>query len=230
VANLPDDNDNYREALNLLDDFYKDNKVFARKVITDLLDCPKASNSHVAIKDLYMTIHTAVQTLQGLSLDKEALGDVLLTSICEQKLPQSLAREWVKTIEKKKDDEHPLGTSATIADLLLVLRQALRTLPKPAMEEKLTPKKESSHSKQTAPGSFATAQANEPSCLFCKDNHASRSCPKFPTTVAHARSLVAKAKVCWICLDPGHMSKSQTPPQIASQFQKRKRKQQSKAV
>jgi hypothetical protein len=25
VANLPDDNDNYREALNLLDDFYKDN-------------------------------------------------------------------------------------------------------------------------------------------------------------------------------------------------------------
>ena len=124
IVNLPDDDENYIAAIKILDEFYYDNKVFAKMVISKLLDCPRIINNHNLLKETYLTISQANQTLQGLKISKEMLGDILMAAICEKKLSQSLYREWMKVVDRKKDVTHPLGSTADLEDMMAIIRNA----------------------------------------------------------------------------------------------------------
>jgi hypothetical protein len=160
IVNLPDDDENYIAAIRILDEFYYDNKVYAKTVISKLLDCPRINNSHSSLKETYLTISQASQTLQGLKITKENLGDILMSAICEKKLSNSLYREWLKVIDRKKDPTHPLGSSANLEDMMKIIRDAYKHSSRD--EEGKGPEKKTEHNKK-----------EEKQASFQKENYSS---------------------------------------------------------
>jgi hypothetical protein len=219
IVNLPDDDENYIAAIRILDEFYYDNKVYAKTVISKLLDCPRINNSHSSLKETYLTISQASQTLQGLKITKENLGDILMSAICEKKLSNSLYREWLKVIDRKKDPTHPLGSSANLEDMMKIIRDAYKHSSRD--EEGKGPEKKTEHNKKeekqasfqkknysSVPGSFnVKEEAKTKKCIFCKAEHNSFSCTKLKSLGGKAAfKMVANAKVCHVCFEKGHTS------------------------
>ena len=227
IVNLPDDDENYIAAIKILDEFYYDNKVFAKMVISKLLDCPRITNNHNSLKETYLTISQANQTLQGLKISKEMLGDILMAAICEKKLSQSLYREWMKVVDRKKDVTHPLGSTADLEDMMAIIRNAFiyskrdeeekgfeRRTEQPKKDEKQASTQRKNYS--SVPGSFnAKEESKTKKCIFCKAEHSSFSCTKIKSMGGKAAfKVVANAKVCHVCFEKGHTSEKCTREKV----------------
>ena len=125
VIDLPDQDENYLAALDILDDFYYDNAVFVGSAINKLMDCQKMTQESSA-KDLYLSLTKAEQTLKGLMVTEEQRGDLIFLAVIQSKLNNRLLHKWLDLKNKKKDSDHPLGTTANLEDLKMILRSEIK--------------------------------------------------------------------------------------------------------
>ena len=220
IGSLPDHSDeNYLGALNLLDNYYYDNRVTAKLLIDKMLDLPKMSNEVHSMEETFFELTTADQILKGLALTGNQCRTLLFTSICETKLNNFMAKQWAKKCDQMKDPTHPLGHSATEQDLFEILKNEIkntRTLYKNTKQSE-TPKKEEKRKKeehQSLPGSFSTTQAqvksDAPYCIFCKKRcHYLINCTVLkPLTVEERRKLIRDKKLCSMCFSSEHFERN----------------------
>ena len=218
VGPLPDDDDNYVQALQLLDDIYYDNNDYARTAISELCDQQKFTYTFDGVKSYFVVLNRTLITLKGLQVSKEARGDLLLTTMCEKHMPAPLLKEWSKIKEKKKST-NPGDSIATPEDLSQLLKDCMKQLSsvdsskQAKKEDSMAPKDPKDHKKgggvkhqSTIPGSFGSKKTDNTSkCIFCSGQHKSLSCNKLKELKGQAaKSIVGKSKVCWICFESDH--------------------------
>ena len=125
IIDLADDEENYLAALEILDEFYYDNAIFAGNAIAKLMDCPKMSHETSA-KELYMALTRAEQTMKGLKVTDEQRGDLIFLAVIQSKLNNRLLNKWLDMKNKMKDSKHPLGTTANLDNLKSILRGEIK--------------------------------------------------------------------------------------------------------
>jgi len=228
VKQLPLEDGNYDSALKILDQTYKRPIRFAELIVQDLLQAPAMTLNSASIEATLNAIEQANQALTGLNLSREQAGELLFYVICESKLHTTVLRDWTKIKEKHRSDAHPAGHSATLEDLIDVIRTHKEWAEK--MEERKPPEKQKSeadgphksgHSKNraTIQGSFVAREKTDFKCLICeKSGHRAEEC--FAITKAKSnqdrRRILEEKKVnlCWNCLKGKHLTKDcRQPPQ-----------------
>jgi hypothetical protein len=227
IKRLPDEDAQYRRALNLLDKNFKNPIKVTESVITDLLNAPKMSNSSESIGATYNAMIQAEQTLDGLGVTAEQKGQLLFNVICESKLNARMLQLWTSEKNKKKNHHSPLGHDATSEDLLnLLLEQKLMSIrleedkkKNGESESKSDKTKQSFNSgkkKDTLPGDFSiqkdeknNGNSKQKGCLACKKpGHALLECYKFKNLPfgEECRKFLNdnKVKICRNCLKGLH--------------------------
>lgn len=223
IESLPDIDQNYIPALKMLDEIYLDNSVFAQSVLDKLLDTPRMEDKSSSLKDGYLTMIQAKQTLNGLLLSKEQVGDLIFTSVCERKLSPQVRQSWEKLKSKNKDSKHPMGHTCCLDDLLSCLKEAMKirdrmdcedNFGQRAKEETKKTNPKGGGAKQTnptAPSSFATKaeKTSEKKCSMCeKPTHWTSQCRNFKSLSVEDRlKKIKNEKRCFLCFDK-HISKN----------------------
>ena len=225
IQQLPLDDGNYDEALALLDEAFKRPIRFAELIVLDLLQAPRMGTDVTSITKGLNVIETAEQALRGLKLSKEQMGMLIFNVICESKLNNNMVREWSKTKEAAKDNDHPCGHTATLDDLKKVIRQQKQYVEDlnnrnsdhkaEDSSKKTESKPKDNKPKPTLMGSFTTQAPSAPTtpqkstaCLLCdKPGHRAADCHKFTkarTPTDRYKVLDTKPNLCRNCLKGLH--------------------------
>ena len=224
IERLPDDDENYKAAIEILDGIYFNNAKFAEKIIMTLINTPKMSNTTDSIKNTYQAIMAADQTLTGLNISPEQLGQILFVVICESKLNNQILRQWSAEKSKKKNPDHPMGHNATKKDLMNLLRDAFvlsgdidrNSSNKGHSNEE---QKQQNQGKRHH-GSFGTQKTDkkddqkqnqtQESCAFCKKRgHKIAICTTLKNMSIKERwDYVKEKRLCCLCFSKDHRADS----------------------
>lgn len=222
IERLPDDDENYKAALEILDDIYFNNAKFAEKVILALIDTPKMSNTTESIKNAYQAIMAADQTLTGLNISPEQLGQILFIVICETKLNNRIREKWSAVKSQKRNTDHPMGHNATKKDLMSLLRDAFVLSEDIDQNSSNKGRSHDDHKSQNQGkrhhGSFGTQQTNKKDdhkttskelfCVFCKTKgHKIQDCRTLKDmSISDRWNHVKDKRLCPLCFSPDHRS------------------------
>ena len=177
IRSLPEEDANLQIALDTLDKVYKNAIKVAELAITDFLIAPKVTNTSASVMDAYVAITTAENTLKGMGITKEQIGDLLFAVVCDSKLNNALIKNWEELKQSNSDLTHPFGHTTTreeFNDMILQYYHLLLTYetnkkvtdagnsPDKKTDEKKKEKEEQKKKgSSTIPGGYSGAQSGK---------------------------------------------------------------------
>ena len=212
--------ESYETAWNLLCRRYGRPERVAMRHISALLrlEQPKQARGQAyvnSIYKLYTEVNLHVRSLENLITTLKA--EDILVPLIVSKFPASFLHEFSKTF-KDKDTK--------LQDVLMFLESECQRYEfvcdiSQNMGENYTKEKSQNFTNPTRGSAVAlqvqtddtsetslNAGKQRVSCAYCKDTHASRLCSKFwKSSIGDRRELVLQAKLCFRCLNSGHMAR-----------------------
>ena len=217
IAGLQITNENYDEAIDLLEKRFGNKQIIISRHIESLMDLPKISGNEDlrSLRILYDRIEAATRSLNSIGVPSSNYSAVL-SPIIMSKLPQEVRL----IISRKLDDEwsitglvEALGEELTLREKCALAsigsRQTSResrggTRVNNFAGNRVQP---STTSTLIAEGTSYRGNGNIPICLFCGNKHFSASC----TTVTDPnvrKKVIRDKKRCFLCLRGGHLSRN----------------------
>ena len=218
IAGLPITNENYVEALELLEKRFGNKQIIISRHIENLMDLPRISSiEHIRkLRTLYDKAEATVRSLRGIGIYTHSYGTVL-SPIIMSKIPQDLRIILGRKLPDSWELDELLGVFGE--ELNLREKCAFAPISGPSttntQEQKFrnfkTPATQGYHSTTSTLVSnvYPTQdrERNVPNCLFCSKKHFSASCATVtdPTT---RKNILREKKRCFVCLRSGHLSRN----------------------
>jgi hypothetical protein len=123
VEDLFDIDDNYQIAIDTVIDMGKDAIAHVRKIMTTVQNITVANGT---LKDKHR-IHQAamafINSINGLKLTDTDVLTALLVSHFEKILDPAMRKDWVKYVDKRRNQNTPLGANITFGDMITDIRR-----------------------------------------------------------------------------------------------------------
>ena len=219
IAGLQITNENYDEAIDLLEKRFGNKQIIISRHIESLMVLPKiVSNEDLrGLRALYDRIEAATRSLKSVGVPSSNYS-AILSPIIMSKFPQELRL----LISRKLEDEwsvtkllESLGEELTLREKCALASIASRqTSREPRGNIKVnnfTGIRGQPSTTSTLIAETASYQGNGhiPNCLFCGNKHFSASCTAI-TDPNMRKKIIREKKRCFICLRGGHMSRNCT--------------------
>ena len=214
IAGLQITNENYKEAIDLLEKRFGNKQIILSRHIETIMELPKINSNEDlhGIRLLYDNLESTTRSLKSIGVDSDSYSTVL-SPIIMSKLPQelrllisrSLEDEWnIAELLEKLGEEISLREKCTLASIGNVSHRF----------NKDTRGGKSVQAIRRPQPTFSTlvaenTQQQVPNCLFCQNKHYSASCTR--VTDPHSRKkILRELRRCFVCLKGGHVSRDCT--------------------
>ena len=214
IAGLQITNENYKEAIDLLEKRFGNKQIILSRHIETIMELPKINSNEDlhGIRLLYDNLESTTRSLKSIGVDSDSYSTVL-SPIIMSKLPQelrllisrSLEDEWnIAELLEKLGEEISLREKCTLASIRNVSHRF----------NKDTRGGKSVQAIRRSQPTFSTlvaenTQQQVPNCLFCQNKHYSASCTR--VTDPHTRKkILRELRRCFVCLKGGHVSRDCT--------------------
>ena len=201
ISGLTLSNENYKEAILLLKERFGNTQLLINAHMESFINLPrvKSMNQVSDLRNMYDQLEITVRNLKTLNVVPETYGSFLVP-LLTQKLPSEL------TMIMSRDFKDQIWELKEMLNLFKVELEAKERCPNSTYNSKRDT--HSSHS------SFSTMNLHQQQkryrnsdCAFCgMKNHSSSQC----SNVTNARSrmeILRKDGKCFVCLEPGHISR-----------------------
>ena len=210
-------NNTYEEAKLLLKRRYGDNFTIASAFRDKLENWPKIGNRDALnlrrFADFLRQCKAAMTSNPSLLiLSDERENKKMLT-----KLPDWLTMRWARLVADSREKHHTFPSFAEFVDF--IVKEAdiacdpitcLQNKPE-SVKKETSPKAKSRMPSASSARAFQAYSRHKQTCIMCKKTHHLDFCKQFLDKPIAERKDFAKAnKLCFACLNPGHVSKSCT--------------------
>ena len=220
IAGLSITNQNYEEAVEILQHRYGDRQFAISQHLDTLVDLPKIDSADDLrkLRTLFNKTEAVVRTLTGIGESMESYR-TLLTPIIMKKIPtdlplmlsQELSDEWdLQGVLKAFGKELNLRekcTFATIGGSKTSKQSAAANSNRSYWNQQNQPQPTTSATLVVNNGQTKPSFNQVPNCLFCGLQHYSSSCTIVTDPNIRKKILQEKRK-CFVCLKGGHISKN----------------------
>ena len=208
ISHLPLSNSNYQIALNSLTDRYDNPRLIVRthlRAIFQLKSLQKESASE--LRKLVVAFEENLMAIQALKVDTEPCGFVWVDILSEKLDPES---------RRQFELAYPGKTLQTLEQLTEFIYRRVQALE--ASEPKHSPKNSNYFKITRTQGNnnhlkdsnlfSQNYKASAEKCAACTENHRIFACEKFKSlSIQEKKNLVYSAKLCFNCLQSGHVTK-----------------------
>ena len=222
IEGLSITNTNYDVAIKVLKETYEDNTRLSRSLIKELNNLPSPKHNYEELLNFRLSYQKLLLQIENSGTHIDQL-DPILTSTITQKLSSETSKlliqkystfnltldqisEGLKYVlalfeycQEKEESPKSKPQNTKVATVLLSHDNKVHSKG----TKSRTIKHQQPKSVSTGNVNFSTT--NYKPCTFCKANHASKYCPDYPT-VDSRKVRVRELKLCFTCLQPGHVS------------------------
>ena len=190
---------NYHEAIEILKRRFGNKQQIISRHMDFLLNIEAMTSQHnlKGLRHLYDLIESHVRSLRSLGVPPDSYG-ALLSSVLLNKLPSE-----IRLIASRKIDEDSWNLDALLKVVEEEIRARERTTANPLTHAKKPPNREQA----TAAALFSGSSTSGPTCCYCGQSHASRSCETVKV-VEERRRILQRSGRCFVCLRKGHISRN----------------------
>jgi len=191
-------NDNYEQAVKLLESRFGKKQRIINAHMQALTDLPTPSNSATSLRQLYDTLESHIRGLEALGKSKDTFGDFLIPIIF-RRLPSAVRRNLTRdhTSEEWNIDE----LRSAIEKEITVLESGLDSQgdsSRSTISGTFLAGVRKGHSGQHQLGDKRIVSA-KPVCVYCKGPHSSAQC-NVVVDVKARLDVVKREKLCFNCL------------------------------
>ena len=203
ISGLTLTNGNYAEAVKLLRERFGNTQLLINAYMESFVKLPKikSMNQITDLRIMYDQLETTVRNLRTLNVATETYGSFLVP-LLTQKLPSDL------TIIMSRQFKSELWE---LKDMLVMFKEELEAKERCAVSVDNTSRRDNvaSFSTMNLHQQQGNVRANRRSkqCMYCKnDGHAPSQCPNV-TDVESRVAILREGARCFVCLQPGHVSR-----------------------
>ena len=216
ISGLTLSSENYKEAIEVLENRFGDKQTIISRHIDVLTELPKITSNEdlQQLRRLYDKTECTVRSLRGIGITTEHYS-VFLTPIIMKKIPPELRL----LLSRKLSNEWDLNGLLKALGEELALREkcAFASSESASGTTKSRPNVNRGQFGNSQPSTSSTLMVNNekqggrnyngvPFCLFCGNKHYSSSC--ITVTDPNARKkIIRERKRCFVCLRGGHISR-----------------------
>ena len=213
ISGLQITNDNYEEAIELLEKRFGNKQIIISRHIEDLMQLSRVSSNEDlrGLRLLYDKMETVTRSLKSIGVKSESYSAVL-SPVIMSKLPSELrlfisrrlGEEWdVVGLLEQLGEEISLREKCVLSSIGHTTRHAEKEWHGNRLNQN------QSYRKQLPTASTLVVEnrmPHVPNCLFCNSKHFSASCTK--VTDPNARKKILRdLRRCFVCLRAGHINR-----------------------
>ena len=213
ISGLQITNDNYEEAIELLEKRFGNKQIIISRHIEDLMQLSRVSSNEDlrGLRLLYDKMETVTRSLKSIGVKSESYSAVL-SPVIMSKLPSELrlfisrrlGEEWdVVGLLEQLGEEISLREKCVLSSIGHTTRHAEKEWHGNRLNQN------QSYRKQLPTASTLVVEnrmPQVPNCLFCNSKHFSASCTK--VTDPNARKKILRdLRRCFVCLRAGHINR-----------------------
>ena len=192
--------ENYKEAIDLLEKRYGDKKLLQASFVDTLLKLKGVSDARdtKALRNLHDNIEKCIRNLKSLEITTDSFGPMLIPCII-QKLPEEIRLEITKDFQKDSWDFDEVlqlfNTQLTAREKCYFMRNSEKSATKSVNSEL-----------NTAFSLTSQKSKPNPTCVFCNSpNHKAWNCDVI-TDVKRRKKMLLDQRRCFNCLSKNHQA------------------------